>query len=136
MSINFTYEFLETDDDGEEYLTNIDENGKITKIPYNPFIEVLGLDNYMKLIKENKFKEAKNKFLNFDRHWDEVEKIEDAEELLIVYLDDGSIIYDLKKIKDGINQDYVKSIENENTKVYYVKYNKNQNLRKKRSKNN
>ena len=135
MSIKFICEFLETDDDGEEYLVNIGENNKITKIPYNPFLEVMGREYIEKLIeqKEKEFGEAKNKFINFDRHWDEVEKIEDAEQLLIINID-GPINWKLKNVTEGVDYDYVKSIENDKTKVYYVKYNKNQDLRKKRRK--
>ena len=71
----------------DEYIVEIDENGKINKIPYSPLLDVMGEENYKKYIKkleENKLnKEIENKFLNFDHHWVEVEKEEEDYEKLI-----------------------------------------------------
>ena len=74
----------------DEYIVEIDENGKINKIPYSPLLDVMGEENYKKYIKkleENKLNKEiennKNKFLNFNHHWVEVEKEEEDYEKLI-----------------------------------------------------
>ena len=32
----------------DEYIVEIDENGKINKIPYSPLLDVMGEENYKK----------------------------------------------------------------------------------------
>ena len=139
MSIRFSYDFFLTDSDNEESIVNIDENGKITKIPYSPFDEAEGEEYYERLIEEQKEREekelenSKNKFLNFDRHWVEVEKIEEAEYLLIIHKEDINR-YDLREIKQNTKEEEIKSMEEMfNMKIYYLKYSK-QDLRKRRRK--
>ena len=98
-----------TNDYDDEYILNIDENGKITKIPYSPFDECEGEEYYDRLIEEQKEQEekelenSKNKFLNFDRHWVEVKKIEEAEYLLIIHKEDINR-WELKEIEQNTKE--------------------------------
>ena len=122
------------EDEDHEYVYYEDEYGVMDRIIYEPIFEEKGIEYVKKLFKEKKdkkFIKRKNQFLNFDKHWDEVEKIEDAEQLLLVKITDCSTFFKLENVKEGIDYDYVKSIENKETKVYYLKYDENKNLRKK-----
>ena len=126
MSNRSVLDYL-TNDYDDEYILNIDENGKITEIPYSPFDESKGKEYYERLIEEQKEKElenSKNKFLNFDRHWVEVKKIEEAEYLLIIHKEDINR-YELKEIEQNTKEETIKSLEEMfNMKIYYIKYSK------------
>ena len=56
MSNRSVLDYL-TNDYDDEYILNIDENGKITEIPYSPFDESKGKEYYERLIEEQKEKE-------------------------------------------------------------------------------
>ena len=131
----------------DEYIVEIDENGKINKIPYSPLLDVMGEENYKKYIKkleENKLNKEiennKNKFLNFDHHWVEVEKEEEADHYLIIHKENPNT-YDLKELKkkeivaERKEPEFKKEELEEmfNMKVYYLKYDR-QDLRKKNKK--
>ena len=82
-----------TNDYNDEYILNIDENGKSTKIPYNPFDECTGEEYYKKLIKKKKDQEKrlerlKKKIIKDNPNFIEVEKIEEADHVILIHKDD------------------------------------------------
>ena len=106
----------------EEYY-DIDENGTINEISYNPLIDDIGEENYKKL-REYQIEYNKNIFLNFfSDDWAEVKK-EDAKFCLIVYKECPNI-FEIKKI-------YIPEEESIDKKIYYLKYLKKFKHRRKR----
>ena len=103
----------------EEYY-DIDENGTINEISYNPLFDDIGKENYEKL-KEHQtnieIEKNKNKFLNLFNDWVEVKKEKDAKFYLIIYKEYPNI-FEIKKI-------YNPEEESIDKKIYYLKYVKN-----------
>ena len=125
--------------ENNEYILEIDENNNIKKIPYSIGLEIFGIEfvkNLMKINNEkDRFEIEKDKWLNFDKHYYEVKELKDAKELLVVDITYGAACYELITIKEGIDEDYVKELEkNNNIKVYYVIYDKNKDLRRRKKK--
>ena len=46
--------FLMDEDEYEEYIIDVDEYGEMTKIPYEPIFEVMGIEYVKKLIKKKR----------------------------------------------------------------------------------
>ena len=96
----------------DEYIVEIDKNGKINKIPYSPLLDVMGEENYKKYIKkleENKLNKEiennKNKFINLDHHWVEVEKEEEDYEKLIEKEEE-----DYEKLIEDFKEEFIESM--------------------------
>ena len=103
----------------EEYY-DIDENGTINEISYNPLFDDIGKENYEKLKEHqtnNEIEKNKNKFLNLFNDWVEVKKEKDAKFCLIIYKEYPNI-FEIKKI-------YNPEEESIDKKIYYLKYVKN-----------
>ena len=100
----------------EEYY-DIDENGTINEISYNPLFDDIGKENYKKLKEHqtnNEIEKNKNKFLNLFNDWVEVKKEKDAKYYLIIYKEYPNI-FEIKKI-------YKPEEESIDKKIYYLKY--------------
>ena len=139
MCDEFLYESDENSD-VEESMLHIDENGNVFVIPYKPFDEKY-YEEILENIEGKKLKTeleiSKDKFFNFDPHCVEVEKIEDAEFLLIIHKEDINH-YETRKVEPNTKEETIKSLEEMfNMKIYYGKYlSKDTDMRKHRKKKN
>ena len=93
-----------TNDYNDEYIVEIDENGRITKIPYSPFLECMAEDDYKKLVKEVKENQLNKEIENFKKKFIknmpnliEVEEMKDAEIILTIRKDKSYFNWDVEK---------------------------------------
>ena len=99
----------------DEYIVEIDENGKINKIPYSPLLDVMGEENYKKYIKkleENKLnkevekeeedyekliEDFKEEFIESMPGLIEVEEIKNAELILTIRKTEDYFDWDVER---------------------------------------
>ena len=116
---------LESDSDSdiekEEYIIEFDEEGNIIKIPYDPFDENW-FEDYKKLIEEKKRMEETKELALADNNLVEVEKLEEAEYLLIVHKNPIPMASGLTKIDRKFTYEEIKKEEKrDNGIIYFVK---------------
>ena len=87
-----------------EYIVEIDENGRITKIPYSPFLECMAENDYKKLVKEVKENQLNKEIENFKKKFIknmpnliEVEEMKDAEIILTIRKDKSYFKWNVEK---------------------------------------
>ena len=121
----------------DEYIVEIDENGKINKIPYSPLLDVMGEEDYKKYIKkleENKLnKEVENEEEDYEKLIEdlkddiikripdliEIEDMKDADIVLIIHNDFTQ--WDVRK-NEEVNPRYLEYIkEVANLSFYWLK---------------
>ena len=85
MSIRFSYNFFLTDSDNKESIVNIDEDGEINTIPYNPFNESEANEYFERLRKQKqKVEKYKNKVIKNLTNFRKVKELKEADALLII----------------------------------------------------
>ena len=93
-------DIFSTDSDCEEYIVNIDENGEVTKIPYDPFLECTGY--YDRIEEEIEKQKEQVKYYN---------KIEEEQEKRLKNFKEKTIKKIIKKVPELIKVDEIKDAE-------------------------